>query len=91
MLETNKKFDTLTSKFNDKIKKQNDKIDCNVQCIINECEQIKRASEIQENINDEFRSNFEQVDAIKINVTSLKNKQAEHEREICLLYTSRCV
>ena len=36
MLETNKKFDTLTSKFNDKIKKQNDKIDCNVQCIINE-------------------------------------------------------
>ena len=78
MLETNKKFDTLTSKFNDKFKKQNDKIDCNVQCIINECEQMKRASEIQENINDEFRSNFEQVDAIKINVTSLKNKQAEH-------------
>ena len=39
-----------------------------VQCIINECEQIKRENEIQENINDEFRSNFEQVDAIKINV-----------------------
>ena len=82
MLETTKKFDTLTSKFNDKFKKQNDKIDCNVQCIINECEQIKRASEIQENINNEFRSNCEPVDTIKINVTSLKNKQAEHEREI---------
>ena len=30
MLETNTKFDTLTSKFNDKIKKQNDKIDSNI-------------------------------------------------------------
>ena len=78
MLETNRKFDTLTSKFNDKFKKQNDKIDCNVRCLINECKQ----SEIQENINDEFRNNFEQVDTIKIKVTSLKNKQAEHEREI---------
>ena len=58
--------------------KPNDKIDCNVQYIINECEQ----SEVQESINDEFRSNFEQFDAIKINVTSLKNKQAEHECEI---------
>ena len=59
MLETNKKFDALTNKFNDKIKKQNDKIYSNVQGVIDECEQIKRASEIQENINDEFRSNFE--------------------------------
>ena len=49
----------------------------------------------------------DRVNAIKINVTTLKNKQAEHECEIikvredlnvtinqiltCLLYTSRCV
>ena len=43
---------------------------------------IKNCSEIQENINDEFRSNFEQIDVIKTDVTSLKNKHTEHEKEI---------
>ena len=82
LLETDKKFEALTSRFNDKFKKQNDKIEGNVQGLIDECEQIKKANKIQENINNEFKSNIEQIDTIKNSVTNLKSKQTEHEQEI---------
>ena len=54
LLETDKQFDALTNKLNDKFKKQNDKIESNIQGVIDECERIKKANMLQESVNESF-------------------------------------
>ena len=51
-------------------------------CIRDRCEQIKKPNKLQGSVNNELKSNIEQLDTIKTSVTNLKSKHTEHEQEI---------
>ena len=59
----------MNKKIVTKIHEYEVEIESNVQGVIDECERIKKANKLQEGVNNEFKSNIEQIDTIKASVT----------------------